>query len=104
MVEHDEDTMRAADMIVDIGPAAGRHGGRIVAQGTAERLMKNPKSVTGQYLAHTKEIKVPETRRTSKEFITIKGAKEHNLKNLTVKIPKGVFTVILGVSGSGKSS
>lgn len=104
VVEHDEDTMRAADMIVDIGPAAGRHGGQIVAQGTAEQLMKNPKSVTGQYLAHIKEIKVPETRRTSKEFITIKGAKEHNLKNLTVKIPKGVFTVVTGVSGSGKSS
>ena len=104
VVEHDEDTMRAADMIVDIGPAAGRHGGQIVAQGTAEQLMQNPKSVTGQYLAHIKEIKVPETRRTSKEFITIKGAKEHNLKNLTVKIPKGVFTVVTGVSGSGKSS
>ena len=104
VVEHDEDTMRAADEIIDIGPGAGRNGGEIVAQGTAEDLMKVERSITGQYLAHKLTIPVPEERREPKGWIRIKGAKENNLKNIDVDIPRGVFTVVTGVSGSGKSS
>ena len=104
VVEHDEDTMRAADQIIDIGPGAGVHGGEIVAQGTAEELMKCKRSITGQYLSGELSIPVPESRREPKDWITIKGARENNLKNIDVKIPRGIFTVITGVSGSGKSS
>ena len=104
VVEHDEDTMRAADQIIDIGPGAGVHGGEIVAQGTAEELMKCKRSITGRYLSGELTIPVPESRREPKDWITIKGARENNLKNIDVKIPRGIFTVITGVSGSGKSS
>ena len=104
VVEHDEDTMREADYIVDIGPGAGEHGGEVIACGTAEDLMKEPRSITGQYLAGKKEIPVPKTRRTPTGFLEIKGATEHNLKNVDVDIPLGVVTCITGVSGSGKSS
>ena len=101
VVEHDEDTMRAADQIIDIGPGAGVHGGEIVAQGTAEELMKCKRSITGRYLSGELTIPVPESRREPKDWITIKGARENNLKNIDVKIPRGIFTVITGVSGSG---
>ena len=104
VVEHDEDTMRAADYIVDIGPGAGEHGGQVVAVGTAEELMKNPDSITGAYLSGRKKIPVPKERRKPTGFIEIKGARENNLKNVDVKIPLGVMTCITGVSGSGKSS
>uniref|UniRef100_UPI0028DC0B93 excinuclease ABC subunit UvrA n=1 Tax=Stomatobaculum longum TaxID=796942 RepID=UPI0028DC0B93 len=104
VVEHDEDTMRAADWVIDIGPGAGEHGGQVVAAGTAEDLMKNPDSITGQYLSGAKKIPVPEERRKSDQFLTVKGAAENNLKKPTVKFPLGVMTCVTGVSGSGKSS
>lgn len=104
VVEHDEDTMRAADCVVDIGPGAGEHGGELVAIGTAEDLMKNPNSVTGAYLSGRKKIPVPKTRKKPAGWIKVCGAKEHNLKNIDVKIPLGVMTAVTGVSGSGKSS
>lgn len=105
VVEHDEDTMRVADHIVDIGPGAGSQGGYVVAQGTAEEIMAVPKSVTGQYLSHKKFIPVPEKRRQGNgNFLEILGAEENNLKNVHLKLPLGVFTVITGVSGSGKST
>ena len=105
VVEHDEDTMLAADHIIDIGPGAGIHGGEIVAEGTAEEIMKCETSETGQYLSGKKKIPVPEKRRDGNgKFITIKGAMENNLKNIDVKIPLGTFTCVTGVSGSGKSS
>ena len=104
VVEHDEDTMLAADHIVDIGPGAGEHGGKLVAQGTAQEIMKSPDSVTGAYLSGKIKIPVPETRRKPAGFLKIKGAKENNLQNINVEIPLGVMTCITGVSGSGKSS
>ena len=104
VVEHDEDTMRAADWVIDIGPGAGEHGGQVVAAGTAEDLMKNQDSITGQYLSGAKKIPVPAERRKSDQFLTVKGAAENNLKKPTVKFPLGVMTCVTGVSGSGKSS
>ena len=104
VVEHDEDTMRAADYVVDIGPGAGEHGGQVIATGTAEDLMKNPNSITGKYLSGEIKRPVPKTRRKSKGFLKVVGAKENNLKNIDVKVPIGVFTCVTGVSGSGKSS
>ena len=104
VVEHDEDTMRAADCIVDIGPGAGEHGGKLVGMGTAEELMQNPDSITGAYLSGRLKIPVPEVRKTPTGFLTIKGAAENNLKHIDVDIPLGIMTCITGVSGSGKSS
>ena len=104
VVEHDEDTMRAADCTVDIGPGAGEHGGQLVAMGTAEDLMKNDDSITGAYLSGKLKIPVPSERRKPTGFLTSKGAAENNLKNIDVKIPLGIMTCITGVSGSGKSS
>mgnify|MGYP003251883957 CR=1 FL=1 len=104
VVEHDEDTMFAADHIVDIGPGAGEHGGRVVAEGTAEEIMANPDSVTGAYLSGRIQIPVPKERRKPTDYLKIKGAKENNLKNVSVDIPLGIMTCVTGVSGSGKSS
>ena len=104
VVEHDEETMRAADYVVDIGPGAGEHGGEVVAAGTAEEIMKCERSITGQYLSGKRKIPVPEKRRTPSGWLTVTGAREHNLKNITVKFPLGVMTCVTGVSGSGKSS
>ena len=105
VVEHDEDTMREADFIVDIGPKAGEHGGQIIAAGTVDEIKACKESITGQYLTGEKEVKVPESRRKGNgQFITVVGAKENNLKNLTVKFPLGVLTMVTGVSGSGKST
>ena len=104
VVEHDEDTMRAADCIVDIGPGAGEHGGQLVGMGTAEELMQNPKSITGAYLSGKLKIPVPEVRKEPTGYLTIKGAAENNLKHIDVDIPLGIMTCITGVSGSGKSS
>ncbi len=106
VVEHDEDTIRSADFVVDVGPYAGIHGGEIVATGTVEDLIKNPNSVTGKFLSGQEQIKIPSMRRlpSSKDFIEIIGASENNLKNIDVKIPAHLFTVVTGVSGSGKSS
>ena len=104
VVEHDEDTMLAADYIVDIGPMAGSHGGNVICAGTAKELMDNPESITGQYLSGRMSIPVPDKRRKPKKYLKVKGAAENNLKNVDVEIPLGVFTCVTGVSGSGKSS
>ena len=104
VVEHDEDTMLAADHIVDIGPGAGEHGGQVIAQGTAQEIIQIPESITGQYLSGRIQIPVPATRRKPTGWLTVKGAAENNLKNIDVKFPLGVFTCVTGVSGSGKSS
>ncbi|MDD6789012.1 MAG: excinuclease ABC subunit UvrA, partial [Lachnospira sp.] len=104
VVEHDEDTMRAADWIVDIGPGAGEHGGEVVAQGTAEDICRCKASLTGDYLSGRRCIPVPEKRRKPAGWLTVRGAQEHNLKNIDVRFPIGVFTCVTGVSGSGKSS
>ena len=104
VVEHDEDTMRAADYIVDIGPGAGEHGGNVVAVGTAEEIMNNPDSITGAYLSGRMRIPVPGQRRQPTGWITVRKAAENNLKNIDVSIPLGVMTCVTGVSGSGKSS
>ncbi|MCS7274500.1 MAG: excinuclease ABC subunit UvrA [Candidatus Bipolaricaulota bacterium] len=104
VVEHDEETIREADFIVDIGPGAGKHGGYIVATGTVEDICANPNSITGQFLSGRRRIAVPTRRRHPKGFLTIVGARQHNLKNLTVRIPLGVFVCVTGVSGSGKST
>ena len=104
VVEHDEDTMLAADHIVDVGPGAGEYGGEIVAQGTAQQIMKNKKSITGAYLSGRIKIPVPEERREPSGWMKVIGARENNLKNIDVDIPLGIFTCVTGVSGSGKSS
>ena len=105
VVEHDEDTMREADYIVDIGPGAGEHGGEIVASGTLDEIMSNENSLTGKYLTGAKKVELPEKRRKGNgNFITVKGAKENNLKNVTAKFPLGTLTMVTGVSGSGKST
>lgn len=104
VVEHDEDTMRAADYIVDVGPGAGSHGGQIVACGTVEDIMNTPESITGQYLSGAVKIPIPEKRRKPAGWLKVRGAAENNLKNIDVKFPLGVFTCVTGVSGSGKSS
>ena len=104
VVEHDEDTMYAADQIVDIGPGAGEHGGQLIAQGTAQEIMACPQSITGAYLAGRRGIPVPVRRKEPTGYLTVHGAREHNLKNIDVQIPLGVMTVVTGVSGSGKSS
>ncbi len=104
VVEHDEETMMESDYIVDIGPGAGTEGGYIVAEGTPEEVMNNPASITGQYLSGKRKVPIPETRRTPKDFITIKNARANNLKNVDVDIPLGVITCVTGLSGSGKSS
>ncbi len=104
VVEHDQDTMRAADFIVDIGPGAGEHGGNVVAAGTAEEIMQCPESITGAYLSGRIQIPVPKERRKPTGWLTVKGAAENNLKNIDVKIPLGIMTCVTGVSGSGKSS
>ncbi|MDV0441621.1 excinuclease ABC subunit UvrA [Methanorbis furvi] len=104
VVEHDEDTIRAADYVVDIGPGAGVHGGHVVAEGTPDQIAAAPESITGQYLSGRQVIPVPETRRPAKKFIRINGCTENNLKNIDAKIPMGTLTVVTGVSGSGKST
>ena len=105
VVEHDEDTMRSADYIVDVGPGAGVHGGEIVAAGTVDDIIREPRSITGLYLSGKKKIEIPAVRRKATDkFITVAGARQNNLKNITVKFPVGVFTAVTGVSGSGKSS
>lgn len=104
VVEHDEDTIRAADYLVDVGPYAGVHGGEIVACGTVEQVLKNKNSITAKFLRGDEKIEIPATRRKPKDFLTIVGARENNLKNIDVKIPTGILTVVTGVSGSGKSS
>jgi len=104
VVEHDEDTMRAADFLVDIGPGAGEHGGEVIASGTAQDIMNCPGSITGDYLSGRKKIPVPSVRRKPSGYLTVKGAAENNLKRISVKFPLGVFTCVTGVSGSGKSS
>ena len=104
VVEHDEETLRSADYLVDIGPGAGEHGGEVIAQGTVEDVMNAPRSITGMYLSGKIKIPVPKERRRPEHFLTVYGAKEHNLKNLTVRFPLGVFCAVTGVSGSGKSS
>ena len=104
VVEHDEDMIRSADHVIDMGPGAGLHGGAVVAEGTPEQIIRNKKSLTGQYLAGIKQIEIPSKRRTGNRFITVKGCRENNLKNIDAKIPIGLFTVITGVSGSGKST
>ncbi|MCX6691544.1 MAG: excinuclease ABC subunit UvrA, partial [Methanoregula sp.] len=104
VVEHDEDMIRSADHVIDIGPGAGLHGGAIVAEGTPQQIEKNRKSLTGQYLSGAKSIGVPDHRRKSSKFITIRGCRENNLKNIDAKLPIGLFTVVTGVSGSGKST
>jgi excinuclease ABC subunit A len=104
VVEHDEDMIRSADHVIDIGPGAGLHGGKVIAEGTPLQIEKNKKSLTGQYLAGTKKIDVPTWRRKAAKYITVKGCKENNLKNIDVKIPIGLFSVVTGVSGSGKST
>ena len=104
VVEHDEDTMREADFIVDVGPYAGVHGGEIVASGTVEEIMENPNSITGKFLSGKEKIDIPKRRRKPKDYLKIFGAKENNLKNINVDIPLGVLTAVTGVSGSGKSS
>ena len=104
VVEHDEDTMRAADFLVDVGPYAGIHGGEIVAAGTVEQVMKNKNSITAKFLRGDEKIEIPSTRRKPKDYISIIGAKQNNLKNIDVKIPTGCLTLVTGVSGSGKSS
>ena len=105
VVEHDEDTMMAADYLIDVGPGAGVHGGQIMAAGTPEEVMANPNSLTGQYLSGEKFIPLPiERRKPDGRFIDVKGAKENNLKNVNVKFPLGMFMAVTGVSGSGKST
>ena len=104
VVEHDEETMRAADLVVDIGPGAGEHGGRIIAQGTAQQIEQIPESITGQYLSGARSIAIPQTRHQPKGFLTVRGANENNLKHIDVSVPLGVLTCVTGVSGSGKSS
>ena len=104
MVEHDEDTMRAADYVVDIGPGAGEHGGKVVAAGTAQEIMEKEGSITGEYLSGKRKIPVPSVRKQPTGYLKIVGAQENNLKNIDVKIPLGVMTCVTGVSGSGKSS
>ena len=104
VVEHDEDTMKMADYIVDIGPGAGIHGGEIVAEGSLKDIENSERSITGQYLSGKKKIEIPDERRKPQDFITLTGCKENNLKNVTAKFPLGVFTAVTGVSGSGKSS
>jgi excinuclease ABC subunit A len=104
VVEHDEETIRHADYVIDMGPGAGIHGGKIIAHGTPQQIEHNPRSLTGQYLSGKLSIEIPETRRPAEKYLHVKGCKENNLKNIDVNIPIGVFTVITGVSGSGKST